>query len=89
MRRRQPPAPAAGTVPEWVRRFLFEDWHDPTEQPPDYWQDPHRWPSWWEIRAWRRWQDACLEWAADRPDIDLFALQHPETAANLRAARRA
>jgi hypothetical protein len=69
-----------------VRRFEYVDWADLAEQPPPWWDEPHAWPSWSLISAWRRWSDACEQWAAGRPEIDLYAIHYPETAANLRAA---
>ena len=89
MRRRRPPPPRdSDGIPEWVKHFDYQQWADETEQPPPWRTDPHAWPSWWLIRAWRRWQDACRQWATDHPGVDLFALHYSDTSANLIAARR-
>ena len=77
MRRRPPPA-SPDDPPAWVLRFVYDDWADTSEPPPGWYADPHAWPSWWQVRAWRRWLDACRAWAATQPEaVDLYRLHYP------------
>jgi hypothetical protein len=73
--RRQPP-PVEEDAPEWVMHFEYADWVDQTEEPPMWWDNPHQWPSFWEISAWRRWCDAIRAWAAEH-GVDLWRLHNP------------
>jgi hypothetical protein len=61
VRRRPPPAPPAGEMPLELARFRVEDWCDPTDQPPEWWDDSAA-EYWWvharlaHMRARRAWK---------------------------------
>jgi hypothetical protein len=84
MRRRQPPDPPDGEMPERLRRLVVEEW--PVVPVPDWWNDGEA--SWRYFKARLTWQRAVAAWHQEHhPDRDVFAAMHPETAANLAATR--
>jgi hypothetical protein len=88
-------------MPQELAEFRVEDWCDPTADPPEwymaaitgrvYWSlaAGSTVEGYWYMHARMAWQRARTAWVREHHDGDAFAMLHPETAANLAAARHA
>lgn len=79
MRRREAVlADDSDEVPAELRRFRYDDWADEREPvPPGH--ESSDWPTWRDIRAYRRFVDAQRAWCVDH-GRDYAETFHPEWA---------